>query len=525
MLPTFVIGLREGLEASLIVGIVAAFLKQRGRADLLRWVFAGVAAAISLCVAVGVALEIVSRDLPQRQQEGLETVIGAVAVAMVTYMVVWMRRNSRNLKGQLEGAAGAALAAGSGTALVLMAFLAVLREGLETVGFLLAAFNESDNASAAGSGASLGIVVSVALGYLIYRGGVRLNLSKFFRVTGLVLVLVAGGLFVSAFHTAHEAGWLNAGQQSTFDLTWLVQPGSVQASLLTGMLGIQPRPVLIEVIAWLVYVVPVGVYVALPPGKGPSRASVLRGALAGAAVAAIGAIVLTTLAPGGARPRPVTAAAANPAAISAVISAQVLSVDGEHAVLRTNITGENQDLTLLRSGLQRHAGLDATAYAVTSTGAAKAPSTMTMDEVAAVNGGRLPLGVRVTSDSVTVTYPASTIVTTWVDTSTARVIDVLATTRVTTIAALSIGPTAIGSPTSSTTQLPRSAVASAVSAVRSDRAAADRRNTMRAIAVALASLAVVLLALAAGVVWGNRRRRRGRGRVAVITPQPKMVSS
>src|ERR1700761_6861555 len=157
MLPTFVIGLREGLEASLIVGIVAAFLRQRGRSDLLRWVFAGVSAAVALCVAAGVTLEIISRDLPQRQQEGLETVVGAVAVAMVTYMVVWMRRNARNLKGSLDAAAGAALAAGSGFALVAMAFLAVLREGLETAVFLLAAFNETSNSSSAGAGALLGI--------------------------------------------------------------------------------------------------------------------------------------------------------------------------------------------------------------------------------------------------------------------------------------------------------------------------------------------------------------------------------
>src|SRR3954453_23889584 len=102
MLATFVIGLREGLEAALIVGIVAAFLRQRGRLDLLRWVLAGVGAAVLLCAAAGVALHVLSRDLPQRQQEGLETVIAAIAVAMVTYLVVWMRRHSRQLKGQLE---------------------------------------------------------------------------------------------------------------------------------------------------------------------------------------------------------------------------------------------------------------------------------------------------------------------------------------------------------------------------------------------------------------------------------------
>src|ERR1700742_4255544 len=141
MLPTFVIGLREGLEAALIVGIIAAFLRKQGRRDLLRSVFIGVGIAVVLCVAVGIALDALSKNLPQRQQEGLETVIGALAVGMVTYMVVWMRRHSRELKGQLEGMAADAMGQGGarvGRAMVLMAFLAVLREGFETAVFLIA---------------------------------------------------------------------------------------------------------------------------------------------------------------------------------------------------------------------------------------------------------------------------------------------------------------------------------------------------------------------------------------------------
>src|SRR3978361_1300297 len=109
MLPTFVIGLREGLEAALIVGIIAAFLRTQGRRDLRRCAFPGVGVAALLCVAAGVALHVLSKDLPQRQQEGLETVIGVLAVGMVTYMVLWMKRNSRGLKGQLEGMAAAAM--------------------------------------------------------------------------------------------------------------------------------------------------------------------------------------------------------------------------------------------------------------------------------------------------------------------------------------------------------------------------------------------------------------------------------
>jgi high-affinity iron transporter len=266
MLPTFVIGLREGVEAALIVGIIAAFLRHEGRRDALRWMWVGVACAAAICVAGGVALELVSRDLPQRQQEMLETVVGAVAVAAVTFMIVWMRHNARGLKRALEGRASDALAQGSVIALVGMAFFAVIREGFETSVFLLAAFDSSTDPLAAGGGALLGVVVAVGIGYGIYRGGIRLNLTRFFRATGLVLVLVAAGLVATALHTAHEAGWLNSLQGQTVDLRWLVDPGTVRASLLTGLLGFQPRPVTAEAIGYLVYAIPVAIYVLWPQG-------------------------------------------------------------------------------------------------------------------------------------------------------------------------------------------------------------------------------------------------------------------
>ena len=267
MLPTFVIGFREGLEAALIVGIIAAFLGQQGRRDALRQVWIGTGAAVAICVAVGIALQVISSDLPQRGQEGLETVVGALAVAMVTYMIVFMRRHARGLKGDLEGAAASALAAGSSRALVLMACLAVLREGFETAVFLLATFHVSGDATASGLGAVLGIGVAVAIGYGIYRGGVRLNLARFFRITGLVLVVVAAGLVMTAVHTANEAGWLSIGQAQALDLSWLVRPGTPVSSLLTGVLGIQPFPVWIEVAGWVAYLVPMMAVVAWPSGR------------------------------------------------------------------------------------------------------------------------------------------------------------------------------------------------------------------------------------------------------------------
>jgi high-affinity iron transporter len=264
MLPTFVIGLREGLEAALIVGIIAAFLRKQGRMDALRYMWLGVAAAVAICAAVAVGLQVLDRELPQRQQEQLETVVALVAVAMVSFMIVWMRRHGRGIAGSLRAGAADALAEGSVWALVAMAFFAVIREGLETAVFLLAAFQASGNAVSAGLGALLGVVVAVGLGWGIYRGGVRLNLNRFFRLTAVALVLVAAGLVMSAVHTAHEAAWWNGLQGQALDLSWLVQPGTVSSSLLTGVLGLQPRPNVGETAAWLLFAVPMLLYVLWP---------------------------------------------------------------------------------------------------------------------------------------------------------------------------------------------------------------------------------------------------------------------
>ena len=269
VLPTFVIGLREGLEAALIVGIVAAFLGQQGRRDALRQVWIGTAAAVLICFAVGAVLEVASSELPDRGQERLETVVGLIAVAMVTYMVFWMRSHARDLKGDLEAATASALAQGSDKALVMMAFLAVLREGFETAVFLLAAFRASGHQLASGLGATLGIVVAVVAGYAIYKGGLRINLTRFFKVTGIVLVVIAAGLVMTAVHTANEGGWLNFGQQPLFDLSGLVRPGTVWSSLVTGVLGIQAYPVRAEGIAWIVYLVPVLALVVWPKRRRP----------------------------------------------------------------------------------------------------------------------------------------------------------------------------------------------------------------------------------------------------------------
>jgi high-affinity iron transporter len=271
LLPTFVIGLREGVEASLIVGIIAAFLRQQQRPDALRWMWVGVGAAVVLCTGAAVALQVLNQELPQRQQEALETVVAGVAVGMVTFMIVWMRRHAGDLAGELRTSAAGALAEGSVWGLVAMAFVSVIREGLETSVFLLAAFQASGDATTAGIGALLGILLAVLIGAGIYRGGVRLNLNRFFRATSAVLVLVAAGLVAGAIHTAHEADWLNHLQRHALDLSWLIHPGSVLSSLLTGMLGLQPQPTVGEAGGWLLYALPMLAYVLWPQRRSLKR--------------------------------------------------------------------------------------------------------------------------------------------------------------------------------------------------------------------------------------------------------------
>ena len=206
MLATLVIGLREGLEASLIVGIIAAFLRRTGKPLRPMWI--GVAIATALSIAVGVFLQLVSASLPQAQQEGMESIIGVVAVAAITAMIGWMNVHARNMRAELEEHAEHALRDGTAWALAGMAFLAVLKEGFETSVFLLAAFESSTSFLGASVGAVLGIAIAVAIGVGIFRGGVRLDLARFFRITGIFLVLVAAGLVLSSLRTAHEAGWI-----------------------------------------------------------------------------------------------------------------------------------------------------------------------------------------------------------------------------------------------------------------------------------------------------------------------------
>jgi high-affinity iron transporter len=402
MLATFVIGLREGLEAALIVGIIAAFLRRNGKSLTAMWL--GVALAIILSIAVGVSLELIERELPQAGQEGMETVIGAIAIFFVTGMIVWMNAHARDMKRQLEAQATQALTQAGAYALASMAFLAVLKEGFETSVFLLATFSAAQSAAWAAAGAIIGLLMAAVIGWGIYVGGVRINLSRFFRITGAFLILVAAGLTITSLRTAHEAGWLNIGQQTTVNLAWLVAPGTVQSALITGVLGIPADPRLIELTGWLAYLVPVALFLYWPQSLRPRPRTALRLQFATAVTLAAAALALFILLP---RPQPrlpaqamivAMAGAAADGTAAPAGTARLLPAAGESpATLQVALTGADQvSIPLPRSQRtrERHDGIDSFAWSLARTAVpAHAPSKLTLDEVIALSGGRIPVGL------------------------------------------------------------------------------------------------------------------------------------
>jgi high-affinity iron transporter len=395
MLATLVIGLREGLEATLIVGIIAAFLR-RNRVPLAP-MWTGVGVAVLLSIAVGLGLQAVEQALPQAQQEAMEALIGIVAVVFVTGMIVWMRTHARHLSRELEASASAALGRGTAWALAGMAFLAVLKEGFETSVFLLATFQASSDTGLAALGAVIGIAAAVVVGYGIYTGGVRLDLAKFFTGTGVFLVFVAGGLVLTVLRRAHEAGWVVIGQQRTVDLSWLAPNGSVQGALVTGVLGIPPDPRVVEVLGWVLYVVPVLALSLWPRRWKPSAVRVPAVRIAVASGLAVAALALAVAVPTGHADVPATARVTGDA------RSVTVRVSGSAATLRvvgsrtgsTGSTGREARVTLPASTHRRVAlaGTATDRWRVTSdAAAADQPATLTLDDLVQLFG-RIPVGI------------------------------------------------------------------------------------------------------------------------------------
>jgi len=263
MLPTFLIGLREGLEASLVVSILVAYLVRTDRRDKLWpiWVGVGVAVALSLCV--GALLTYTSARLSFEAQEAFGGIMSIVAVVFVTWMIFWMRLAARSIKGELEHGVDRALAMGTG-ALVVTAFLAVGREGVETALFVWSTIAYSSSGAVPFVGLVLGVGTSVVLAWLLYRRAVRINLSTFFTWTGAGLILVAGGVLAYGVHDLQEAGILPGLDSLAFDVSHVIAPTSVIGTLLKGVFNFSPATTWLQAVAWVLYVVPVMILFLTP---------------------------------------------------------------------------------------------------------------------------------------------------------------------------------------------------------------------------------------------------------------------
>ena len=257
----FLIMLREGLEAALIVAIVLAYLRRLGRQRDFRSVWLGTGAAVAISLIAGAIVFAVLGELEGRAEQITEGVIAFTAVGVLTWMIFWMARQARFIKGELHAKVDAAVAAGSTTALAGIAFVAVLREGLESALFLLGTSVGSDSNAAQLTGGLLGVSAAVAIGYLVYRGSRHVNLRLFFRVTGVLIILFAAGLVAKGVHEFQEAGIIGSVNEHVWDVSSVsaLDPDSSQTGeFLAGLFGWSPNPSLEMIAVYFLFLIPIG---------------------------------------------------------------------------------------------------------------------------------------------------------------------------------------------------------------------------------------------------------------------------
>ena len=272
MLSTFIIALREGLEAALIVGILVAYVVRTDRRHLLKPLWTGVAVALVLTLGLGAILSFTSAELSDRGEELFAGVTSFAAVGLVTWMVFWMKRTARNLRNELHGKIDGALVGGP-ISLALVAFFAVAREGLETALFVYSNFKTVGVASTATVGLVLGLGLAVFLGYAIYNRTVKLDLAKFFTITGVALIIIAAGVLSYGIHEFQELGYLPGVDSFLWDVTPWIAKESLLGSLLGGLVGFDTTTSFVQFIGWSIYLLAV-LIPYLSKGKGAAKAKV-----------------------------------------------------------------------------------------------------------------------------------------------------------------------------------------------------------------------------------------------------------
>lgn len=253
--------LREGLEAALIVAIVLAYLKRLDRDKDFKTVWLGTAAAVALSLIAGIIVFNVLGGLEGAAEEITEGVIAFTAVGVLTWMIFWMARQARHIKGELQAKVDLAVAAGGGAALAGIAFVAVLREGLETALFLLSTSVGGESNLGRLVGGLIGLVIAAGIGYLVYRGSRRVNLRVFFRYTGILILFFAAGLVAKGLHEFQEVAWIGTLNEHVYDISSvsaLNPDSSTVGEFLKGLFGWSPAPSIEMLVAYFLYLIPVG---------------------------------------------------------------------------------------------------------------------------------------------------------------------------------------------------------------------------------------------------------------------------
>jgi high-affinity iron transporter len=279
MVGSALILLREGLEGALIIAIVLAYLRKLGRRDAFPVIWAGAGAALGIALGTGIVLFLTLGELTGDARKITFTAIMLAAAGVLTWMIFWMRTQARAVKGQLQEKVDQALVAGSAVALAAVVFVGVLREGIETVLFYLAAAGQTSTINAL-VGGTLGLLVAIVLAYAFYRGASWLDLRQFFAVSGAIVLLFAAGLFSRGVAELQVLGAIPTFWYPVFDVSWIAPlgPGSFLHDLLRGLFGWNPVPSIEELGAWVAYIVVIGTlyFRGLPRpwfGRTPARAS------------------------------------------------------------------------------------------------------------------------------------------------------------------------------------------------------------------------------------------------------------
>jgi high-affinity iron transporter len=263
------IGLREGLEAAIVVTILVAFLVKSDRRDALKWVWLGVAAAIVMTVVVFLAIQFSAYTITGLAAEAIAGIASLVAVAIVTTMVLWMKTAAAGLSGELRTEMAKALETGS-LAVLALAFLAVGREGVETALFMVG-YAEAETAWPL-VGLVIGVLVAVAIAYGMYAGAIRINLAKFFSYTGIFLIVVAAGILSYGVGALQTVGWLPGLGGKAFDISSWFNWSSWYGEIIQGVFNITPTPTVLQFAVWLAYLVIVLLFF-LRPTKAPANTS------------------------------------------------------------------------------------------------------------------------------------------------------------------------------------------------------------------------------------------------------------